>query len=379
MNDKDREKQTKDFDEAVVVTEEPPQAALTTVDSNPSQLIALAIQKDLDIDKLERLMVMKERWDAQQAQKAFYVALSKFQKLVPTLIKDKHVHYVTKSGAVIDYDHTSLGKIQPQIQDAAAECGLSHRWEFNDGPDLMEVTCILTHIEGHSERSSQSTPVDTSGNKSTIHGRQSSRTYLERSTVIGVYGLMSADKDDDGRQGQTGAPGPEETMKGMEPLPEGTETKAPKPETPGKTDFEKRQQLYGYLCEIIGINPNKVDPLTTKEKEKLSAELVELTRFDEKPEGISSLRDPNLKGKWLNTALGKAKGKLGHATARDELLRLLDYPGLDQEIVDGFLLEAGDGRHKESWFKDQIPIVEGLIADAGQEKQGALNMGDKNE
>jgi len=361
------------------VTEEPPQAALTTVDSNPSQLIALAIQKDLDIDKLERLMVMKERWDAQQAQKAFYVALSKFQKLVPTLIKDKHVHYVTKSGAVIDYDHTSLGKIQPQIQDAAAECGLSHRWEFNDGPDLMEVTCILTHIEGHSERSSQSTPVDTSGNKSTIHGRQSSRTYLERSTVIGVYGLMSADKDDDGRQGQTGAPGPEETMKGMEPLPEGTETKAPKPETPGKTDFEKRQQLYGYLCEIIGINPNKVDPLTTKEKEKLSAELVELTRFDEKPEGISSLRDPNLKGKWLNTALGKAKGKLGHATARDELLRLLDYPGLDQEIVDGFLLEAGDGRHKESWFKDQIPIVEGLIADAGQEKQGALNMGDKNE
>ena len=37
---------------------------------------------------------------------------------------------------------------------------------------------------------------------------------------------------------------PEENLP---PIPEGTETKAPRPETVGKTDFEKQQQLYGYI------------------------------------------------------------------------------------------------------------------------------------
>ncbi|KKM61135.1 hypothetical protein LCGC14_1534660, partial [marine sediment metagenome] len=44
----------------------------------------------------------------------------------------------------------------------------------------------------------------------------------------------------------------------LPPLPEGTDTTAPKPETPGKTDFEKQTQLYGYLCEITGIDGTKV-------------------------------------------------------------------------------------------------------------------------
>ncbi|KKL13285.1 hypothetical protein LCGC14_2527300, partial [marine sediment metagenome] len=183
----EEEEQQQVSDETLV--EASPTTAL--VESGPSRLLEMAIQQNLDIDKLERLVVMKERWDAQQAKKTYYGAMARFQNLLPALEKDKHVHYETKTGAVIDYDHTSLGSIKRQIQDHAAECGLSYRWEFNDGPDLMEVTCIITHVDGHSERSSQSAPTDTSGHKNTIQGRQSTRTYLERSTVVGALGLMT--------------------------------------------------------------------------------------------------------------------------------------------------------------------------------------------
>jgi len=171
-------------------------------------------------------------------------------------------------------------------------------------------------------------------------------------------------------------PTPEEAMENLPDLPEGTDTEAPKPETTGKTDFEKQTQLYGYLCEIIGIDQKEVFTsgrvLSDAEKESLSAELIELTKFDEKPEGEPSLR--NLKGKWLNTAIGKAKAKLGPATAKDELLALLEHPALSQEYTDEFKKEAEDKRHKEQWFKDQIKIVKGLIADKEREsdKQGAL-------
>lgn len=366
-----RAKEAEEFDEAIEEGEEIQAVgmALAPTDQGPARLLEIAVQQDLDIDKLERLVAMKERWDDREARKAYYDALARFQKLVPSLEKDKHVHYVTKSGAVIDYDHTSLGKIKNQIQDYAAECGLSYRWEFNDGPDLMEVTCIITHIDGHSERSSQSSPIDTSGNKSTIHGRQSSRTYLERGTLIGALGLMTADKDDDGRQGEVSGPTPEESAKNLPSISEGTEAKAPKPETPGKTDFEKQKQLYGYLCEICGID-SKALGLSPNDQIKLSDELVELTKFEsggEEIKGESSLR--NLTGKRLNVAIGKAKAKLGHATARDELLRLVESPDFPKEYYEEMKKSAEDKRHGEQWLIDNIVLAKGLIADAKEEQQ----------
>lgn len=174
-------------------------------------------------------------------------------------------------------------------------------------------------------------------------------------------------------------PTPEEAASNLPPVPEGTETKAPKPETPGKTDFEKRLQLKGYLGEITGININN-PVLLEHEKKRLSAELVELTKFDEKPEGEGSLR--NLKGAWLNTAIGRAKAKLGLATSKDELLQLLKDPillkVLDRKRIDEFIKDAEDKRHKEQWYLDQLPVIKGFIADAEKEreKQETLKIGE---
>lgn len=381
MTEQERKEKDQEFDKSITMTNVQAgesgsvidTTALATVESSPAKLLELAIQKDLDIDKLERLMVMKERWDAQKAKEAFYEALARFQKLVPTLIKDKHVKFKNRDGTWTEYSHASLGSIKNQIQEILADCGLSLRWEFDDKPDLLEVSCIITHVDGHSEQSSMNAPVDSSGGKNVIQGRQSTRTYLERATVIGGLGLMAADKDDDGRQGIVGDPTPEESAKDLPPVPEGTETKAPKPETAGKTDFEKRLQLKGYLFEITGIDPDK-SPFSDEDKKKLSDELVELTRFDEKPDGEPSLK--TLSGNWLNTAIGKAKAKLGIATSKDELLHLLDHPGLptilNQGRIDEIRKGAEDKRHKEEWFKEHIDLVKAHIADIKQDKQGTL-------
>jgi len=178
-------------------------------------------------------------------------------------------------------------------------------------------------------------------------------------TLGGLSEIFTQDIEDMVKES---APTPEEAAKDLPDLPEGTETTAPKPETPGKTDFEKRQQLYGYLCEIIGIDP-KARGLPPDCQIRLSDELVTLTIFESEGETKSESSLRNLKGKWLNTAIGKAKAKLGHVTAKDELLKLLEHPALSQEYADGFRKEAEDKRHKEQWFLDQITILKGFIAD----------------
>lgn len=366
MTEQDRTEEAQEFDVAI---EEGEGTALVVAPEGPGKLLEMAVQQDLDIDKLERLVAMKERWDAREARKAFYEALSKFQKLVPALKKDKHVHYKTKTGSVIDYDHTSLGKIQPQIRDAAAECGLSHRWEFNDGADLMEVTCVITHVDGHSERSSQSAPIDTSGNKSTIHGRQSSRTYLERSTLIGALGLMSADKDDDGRQGQVSGPTPEEAAANLPPLPEGTETKAPKPEvvtvdhnrdeypSRGKhSERGKEPKTYRNIPQSYlnwGCSP-KLGPCEMKDR--IIAENAARKPVEASEEGISD-------AEFENSVIPQA------------IEKLLEHPVLSEEEVNEWkTLINNEKNPPEEWLARQESIIKGIIADKEREtdKQGTL-------
>ena len=171
--------------------------ALITVDQGPYKLLEIAVQQNLDVDKLERLMELDERWRAQRAKEAYFGALAKFQAAVPSLAKDSLVSFGTTK-----YKFASLPVIKDTIQSALSEAGLTYRWEFEDreGGELT-ATCLITHVDGHSEKTSMSAPADSSGSKNPVQQIGSTMTYLQRYTLIGALGLTTADKDDDGRQG----------------------------------------------------------------------------------------------------------------------------------------------------------------------------------
>lgn len=168
-------------------------------DDTPGALLKLAVQRDLDLDKLERLMALKERWQADQARKAFYEAFARFQATVPPLTKDKQVTFGETS-----YRHASLASIMGQIGGPLEECGLSFRFTINDSGEGLVVTCIVTHVEGHSEPTAMSAPPDVSGSKNAIQSRGSTVTYLQRYTLIAALGLVTADEDNDGRSSGAG-------------------------------------------------------------------------------------------------------------------------------------------------------------------------------
>ena len=75
------------------------------------------------------------------------------------------------------------------------ECELSYRWEFQDIEDKIKCTCIVTHSMGHSENTTMTAGKDTTGNKNDIQSIGSTRTYLQRYTLIGALGLSTADQD----------------------------------------------------------------------------------------------------------------------------------------------------------------------------------------
>jgi hypothetical protein len=171
-------------------------------------------------------MDLQERWEQKEAKKSFLVALSKFQKIVPNLKKSKTARVTMKTGGQFQYNYADLGSITKQIKQSLNECGLSYRWEFAEENAKMKVTCILSHLDGHSETTTMEGGLDNSGAKNDIQQKGSTHTYLQRYTLIGVLGLSTSDDDKDGN------------------------VTRPKPSTQGVTEEESLEQWKQVLAEV---------------------------------------------------------------------------------------------------------------------------------
>lgn len=165
-------------------------------ETTPGYLLELAITKDLDVDKLQKLLELQRSWQADNARKEFFAALSDFQNQCPDLRKNKEVNFGNGKAA---YHYAPLADIDRQIKKLMRECGLAKRWEIEDNKEDIKVTCLITHIAGHTEKTTMQGNPDTSGGKNAIQARGSVIEYMKRYTLIGSLGLTTADNDIDGR------------------------------------------------------------------------------------------------------------------------------------------------------------------------------------
>lgn len=162
--------------------------------TGPSDLISQAIDKGLGVAEMEKLLAMQERWEANQARKEFFGAFSRFQSDCPELRKTKSVEFGNTK-----YSYAPIGDISRQIGKTLKENDLSYRWEIVDTEKEIKVTCLISHVQGHTERTTMTASPDTSGSKNPIQARGSAIEYLKRYTLIGALGLTTADTDIDGR------------------------------------------------------------------------------------------------------------------------------------------------------------------------------------
>ncbi|HDY68914.1 MAG TPA: single-stranded DNA-binding protein [Candidatus Scalindua sp.] len=158
----------------------------------PSALIQLAIDKGADLDKLEKILALQERWEANEAKKAYNLAIATFKANPPKIEKDKTVKYKD-----VKYNHASLYNVVEKISSELSKHGLSATWTTRQNGNIL-VTCKITHEKGHSEETTLSAPSDTTGSKNAIQAIGSTLTYLERYTLLALTGLATIDQDDDG-------------------------------------------------------------------------------------------------------------------------------------------------------------------------------------
>jgi hypothetical protein len=181
----------------------PDRPAGTALQVNPYLgMIETMISKGGDLANLDKMLDLQIRWEANEARKAFVAAMAAFKAEPITITKGKHVSYRNKSGGLTEYDHAELADITQKVVPAMAKHGLSHRWTFRqDASKGITVGCVITHRLGHSDEPVEMTaPPDDSGGKNTIQSIASTKTYLERYTLLAATGVATGGElDDDGR------------------------------------------------------------------------------------------------------------------------------------------------------------------------------------
>ena len=93
-------------------------AASAVAAVTPMDLLRHAMDSGADLDRLEKLMGLQERWEANEARKAFADAMADFKKNPPTIFKDKHVGFKTDKGRT-EYDHATIGNVVDKVVGAA--------------------------------------------------------------------------------------------------------------------------------------------------------------------------------------------------------------------------------------------------------------------
>jgi len=163
---------------------------------NPIQsLVEKALDKQVDVETLERIIALAEKTQATIDQKEFEYHFGLMQQEFEPVHKTRSVK--TKSGDHA-YSYVNLDDILAVYKPILSRHGFSYRWEEETvTPDLKRITCVIAGY-GHEKRSSVEVPIPpASSMTNSIQQRGSATSYGKRYSFCSAVGVIIQDEDDD--------------------------------------------------------------------------------------------------------------------------------------------------------------------------------------
>lgn len=155
----------------------------------------VAMSPTADIDKMERLMAMHERFQAQQAKQQYDEAMSRMQEELPVIGERGGIR--DKSGR-IQSTYALWEDINEMIKPVLARHGFALSFRTPRNERGIEVEGVLSHRGGHRETTSLVLPADTTGSKNGVQAVASSVSYGKRYTAGALLNFTTTGEDDDG-------------------------------------------------------------------------------------------------------------------------------------------------------------------------------------
>ena len=167
---------------------------------HPLQILSDALASGVDIDKLERLMDMADRYEEKIAEKAFNAALAAFQAECPRIAKDKLATVHMKSGGTYTYSYADLDQIMSKARPILGKHGLSVSFdvEVSQGGGKIKSLCYVKHAAGYTNVTEFIVPLDEEMKVNDSQKMGSANSYANRYNVCNALGITTGEDDDAG-------------------------------------------------------------------------------------------------------------------------------------------------------------------------------------
>lgn len=164
--------------------------------NNPYLLMMQDMVKSGNVAQLEKMMDLHQRWEADEARKAYALSFAVVQSRIGTVAKTKKNEH-TKS------TYSDLADIVEYVKPIYTEEGFS--LIFHEGKaekdDHIRIVADMLHRNGHKEVYYKDIPLDGAGikgnaNMTPIHGDGSATSYARRYLTCMIFNIATGDDKD---------------------------------------------------------------------------------------------------------------------------------------------------------------------------------------
>lgn len=140
---------------------------------------------------LRELLAVRRDWEADEARKAYNIAISEFQRRAPI---------IEKADKAYDKAYARMDRIWRETRPLVTELGLSVTWQIctlSDDGTMCHVEGQLRHRDGHGEKLVQDIPLpELIKGQNRAQQMGSASTYAKRYAFCASLGIVTGDDDD---------------------------------------------------------------------------------------------------------------------------------------------------------------------------------------
>jgi hypothetical protein len=163
--------------------------------ADPQALLLRAVEQNVSIDTLERLLALRATLRAEAAEAAFFAALAAFQGECPTIPKTK-----SAGQGGFSYKYAPLDQIVATVGPLLQRHGLSYTVDTVIEDTNLVAICTIHHVAGHSLASTFRVPIDKAARMNDTQKVGSASTYAKRYAFTNGLGILTGDEDTDAQQ-----------------------------------------------------------------------------------------------------------------------------------------------------------------------------------
>lgn len=142
-----------------------------------------------DLDKMERLLSMKERIDKEENSRQFNADMASMQIEMPS---------VAERGTGHNIKYATFEDINDVAKPIMSKYGFAVSFKVVETDKGVRVTGLLLHRSGHREETEMTFPSDTSGSKNAVQAIGSSISYAKRYIMCAMLNITTRGEDDNG-------------------------------------------------------------------------------------------------------------------------------------------------------------------------------------